>query len=97
MILGIMFICSMLLLGMITVIVWKMDGGSNILSIGVILTYILSNILGGFLVGRMMGRQKFFWGVIIGAVYFLILLVAGVVLMDTKISGNMQIVSSAMM
>lgn len=78
-------------------LVWKMDGGSNILSIGVILTYILSNILGGFLVGKMMGQQKFFWGVVIGAVYFLVLLVVGVLLMDTKFSGNMQIVSSAMM
>ena len=96
-ILGIMFVCSMLLLGMITVIVWKIDGGSNILSIGVILTYILSNILGGFLVGKMMGQQKFFWGVVIGAVYFLVLLVAGVLLMDTRLSGNMQIISSAMM
>lgn len=96
-ILGIMFVCSMILLGIITMLVWKMDGGNNILSVGVILTYILSNILGGFLVGKMMGQQKFFWGVVVGAVYFLVLLVVGVLLMDTKLSGNMQIVSSAMM
>lgn len=67
------------------------------LSIGVILTYILSNILGGFLVGKVMGRQKFFWGVVIGGIYYAVLVVVGVFLMGTPISGNMQLVSGGMM
>ena len=52
--------------------------------------------LGGFLVGKMMGQQKFFWGVVIGAAYFLILFLIGVGVMGTKINGNMQIISGAM-
>lgn len=96
-ILGIMFVCSMIMLGIISLLIWKMDGGSNVLCIGIILTYILSNILGGFLAGKMMGRQKFFWGVVIGAIYFLVLLLAGIGLVGTKLSGNMQLISGAMM
>jgi putative membrane protein, TIGR04086 family/integral membrane protein, TIGR04097 family len=84
------------MLGILTVIIWKMDGGSNVLSVGVIVIYILSNALGGFLVGKMMGQQKFFWGVVIGAAYFLVLFLIGVGLMQTKINGNMQIISGAM-
>ena len=95
-ILGIMFLCSLLMLGVLTLIIWKMDGGSNVLSVGVILIYILSNALGGFLVGKMMGQQKFFWGVVIGAAYFLVLLLIGIGLMETKINGNMQLVSGAL-
>lgn len=95
-ILGIMFLCSLLMLGILTLIIWKMDGGSNVLSVGVIVIYILSNALGGFLVGKMMGQQKFFWGVVIGAAYFLVLFLIGVGLMQTKINGNMQIISGAM-
>lgn len=96
-ILGIMFVSSMIMLGILTLLVWKMDGGSNVLCIGIILTYILSNILGGFLVGKLMGKQKFFWGVVIGTIYFLVLLVAGVFIMKIKVSGNMQLISGAMM
>lgn len=95
-ILGIMFLCSLFMLGILTLIIWKMDGGSNVLSVGVIVIYILSNVLGGFLVGKMMGQQKFFWGVVIGAAYFLILFLIGVGMMGTKINGNMQIISGAM-
>ena len=95
-ILGIMFLYSLLMLGILTLIIWKMDGGSNVLSVGVIVIYILSNALGGFLVGKMMGQQKFFWGVVIGAAYFLVLFLIGVGLMQTKVNGNMQIISGAM-
>ena len=95
-ILGIMFLCSLLMLGILTLIIWKMDGGSNVLSVGVIVIYILSNALGGFLVGKMMGQQKFFWVVVIGAAYFLVLFLIGVGLMQTKVNGNMQIISGAM-
>lgn len=95
-ILGIMFVCSLIMLAVLTLLIWKMDGGSNVLSVGVIAIYIVSNVLGGFLIGRMMGQQKFFWGVVIGAAYFLILFIVGVGLMETKINGNMQLISSAM-
>ena len=83
-ILGIMFLCSLFMLGILTLIIWKMDGGSNVLSVGVIVIYILSNVLGGFLVGKMMGQQKFFWGVVIGAAYFLILFLIGVGVMGQE-------------
>lgn len=92
-ILGIMFVCSALLLAVITTLVWKMDGNSRVLSIGIILTYILSNIIGGFLAGKLMGRQKFFWGVVAGGMYFLLLLLVGVLLMGTVLVGNVQVVS----
>ena len=95
-ILGIMFLCSMLLLAILSLLLWRMDGGSSLLSGGVIAVYILTNILGGFLTGKMMGQQKFFWGMLMGAVYFAILFFIGVCLMGTKISGNMQLISGAM-
>lgn len=95
-ILGIMFISSMILLAILSMLIWKMDGGSGLLCGGVTAVYILTNVLGGFLTGKMMGQQKFFWGMLIGAIYFAVLFLIGVCLMGTKISGNMQLVSGAM-
>ena len=60
-ILGIMFLFSMLLLGLLSVLLWKMDGAGNVLSVGVVVIYILTNLLGGILVGKAMGQQKFFF------------------------------------
>lgn len=95
-ILGIMFICSMILLAILSMLIWKMDGGSGLLCGGVIAVYIITNVLGGFLTGKMMGQQKFFWGMLIGLIYFAILFIVGVCLLGTKISGNMQLVSGVM-
>lgn len=95
-ILGIMFICSMILLTLLSLVIWKIDGGGGILCGGVIAVYILTNLAGGFLTGKVMGQQKFFWGMLMGAVYFAILFIVGVCFMGTKISGNMQLVSGAM-
>ena len=95
-ILGIMFFFFFLLLGLLSVLLWKMDGAGNVLSVGVVVIYILTNLLGGILVGKAMGQQKFFWGVVIGACYYSVLLVAGIFLADTKIPGNMQLISGGM-
>ena len=95
-VLGMMFVFSAILLLLLSAIVWKTDGSSGLLSGGVILVYILSNILGGFLMGRNMGQQKFFWGLLMGALYFGILLLVGVWLAGTKLMGNTQIISGIM-
>lgn len=95
-VLGIMLICSAVLLAVLSMIIWKMDGNGGVLCAGVMLTYVLSSMLGGFLMGKMMGKQKFFWGVMAGLMYFLVLLVTGVCLLDIRINGNMQLVSGGL-
>jgi len=95
-ILGIMFLCSMVLLGILSAVVWHMDGAGNILCAGIIMIYIFVNAVGGFLVGKTIGQQKFFWGVLIGASYFLILALAGFCLEGTEILGNMRLISGGM-
>lgn len=44
------------------------------ISAGIIAAYILSNLIGGFLVGRKAEQRKFIWGFIMGVFYFVILL-----------------------
>lgn len=95
-IIGIMYVVSFLLLGMLTLCVWKMDGGTLLLSGGIIGVYVITNLLGGFLTGKIMGQQKFFWGILVGCIYFFILLLAGVGFMGTKLSGNHEIITGIM-
>lgn len=97
MVLAGMFLASLVLLFLLSLFIWKSDGGMGILSGGVITVYILVNLVGGFLIGKSMGKHKFFWGMIIGAVYFVILLLVGICLVDTKLTGNTQLWNGAML
>ena len=40
----------------------------------IIVTYILSCFVGGFLSGKMMKNKKFLWGILVGLLYFGIML-----------------------
>ena len=40
----------------------------------IIVTYILSCFAGGFLSGKMMKNKKFLWGILVGLLYFGIML-----------------------
>jgi len=45
----------------------------EIVSIVIILIYILSTFLGGFLLGKRMKVKRFFWGLGLGLLYFVVL------------------------
>lgn len=42
---------------------------------GVMFTYLFSCFLGGFLLGKGVGKNKFLWGLILGVAYFVLLLI----------------------
>ncbi len=53
----------------------KMQLDQESIDIGITIIYILSCLAGGFFVGKATGQQKFFWGIILGLTYFLLLLI----------------------
>lgn len=57
-------------------LIWKMDLSQNMIKILVLILYVLSAGTGGFAVGKMQKEKKFLWGLLIGILYFLILLLA---------------------
>ena len=59
--------------------------------IGIILTYILSCFIGGFLAGKMMKSRKFLWGVLLGLLYFLVM-----TLVSVAVNRELQSSSSGM-
>ena len=47
---------------------------TGLLLLLIIVTYILSCFVGGFLSGKMMKNKKFLWGILVGLLYFGIML-----------------------
>lgn len=92
-VLGGMYLLSALLLAIGAGILWKVGAGSHMISGTVIGVYVIVNFIGGFILGKWRGKQKLLWGCLIGAVYFAILLVAGICFMGTQLAGNSWIFS----
>lgn len=67
------YIITGLLLLLLALLLYKFQLSEAKVNIGIIIVYVLSSFLGGFLEGRMMKARKFLWGAATGLLYFAIL------------------------
>lgn len=74
----VMFIISAVLLLVLALLLYKMELTEAVVKIGVVVIYVVSGLLGGVLMGRMMREQKYLWGLAVGTIYFLVLFSASV-------------------
>lgn len=82
------YIITFVILGVLTVILWKMHATEGFLTGGITITYIASCFLGGFLTGKLTKEKRFLWGLVVGVAYFVILLVVSLV---TGQAAEMQV------
>jgi putative membrane protein (TIGR04086 family) len=68
------YIITALILLLLSFFMLKLDLSSIVISGGINSSYILSAFMGGFFVGKKTEQKKFLWGLIMGVVYFLVLL-----------------------
>lgn len=83
----IMYIITGLALLILAFILLKLQPGESAVNIGIMIIYIISCLIGGLIAGKRLRTHKFLWGVLMGAVYFLILL-AGSLLLNRGISSD---------
>ncbi len=53
--------------------------GETAVDVGIIVIYILACFMGGFMAGRIMRKDKYLWGIIIGLSYYVLLLTVSAV------------------
>lgn len=68
------YIVTGLLLLAIAGLMYRFHLNEGKIQIGIIVTYIFSCFCGGFLTGKMMKNRKFLWGVLMGFLYFAVLM-----------------------
>ncbi|MCD8323568.1 MAG: TIGR04086 family membrane protein [Clostridiales bacterium] len=83
----IMYVITGLALLAMAVLLLKLQPGENVINIGILVTYVVSCLLGGLIAGKRMRVHKFLWGVLTGAAYFLILL-AGSFLLNRGLDSD---------
>lgn len=67
------YIVTGILLMVLAFLLYKMDLDKAKVSAGIIIIYVVSSFVGGFLMGKMAKVKKFLWGLGIGAAYFCLL------------------------
>ena len=83
----IMYVITGLALLALALLLFKMQLSENVVTIGIMVIYIVSCLIGGLIAGNRIQVRKFLWGVVVGAVYFVILLI-GSLLMNRGISSD---------
>ena len=68
-------------------IIWKYAYDEKAISAVVTGTYIVVNILGGIIAGKLFKKNKFLWGLATGVIYFSVLLLFGIVIFKTGTPG----------
>lgn len=68
------YIVTGILLLVLTLLLYKAGLSEENVNAGIILTYVISTFSGGFVIGKLARVRKFLWGLLLGVVYFVLLL-----------------------
>ncbi len=74
------YIITGLLLLLISFLMLKLDLSSAVISGGINFAYILSAFTGGFFIGKKTEQKKFIWGLVVGILYFVILMLVSLMM-----------------
>lgn len=84
-VLVVMYIVTGMLLLLLAFFMYRTEPAEPVVGGAIIAIYILSGFLGGFLIGKRAGVRKYLWGLLLGALYYGVLLLVGALL-----HGGMQ-------
>ncbi|MDO5136041.1 MAG: TIGR04086 family membrane protein [Eubacteriales bacterium] len=62
-----------LLLLLLAFLLFQFDLGEKPVELGILAAYIFSCLMGGFMVGKLVRRDRYLWGLGVGLFYFLLL------------------------
>ncbi len=71
-VLALEYAVTAVLLLVLAFLLLKLKLSYAVINAGVVVIYLASNFVGGFLIGKITGRQKFLWGFLVGLIYAVI-------------------------
>ena len=69
------YVLTLLLLCLLALLLYKLHLTEGMVTIAISAIYVITTFMAGFLAGKKMKTQKFLWGALLGAAYFVILAV----------------------
>ncbi|MGN1166637.1 MAG: TIGR04086 family membrane protein [Lachnospiraceae bacterium] len=68
------YIVTGILLVILAMLLYKFELNEKIVSAAIVGIYVISTLIGGFIIGKLMKVRRFLWGMGIGILYFALLL-----------------------
>lgn len=65
---------------LLSVLLYKFEWNEHLVSAAIVAVYVLSTIVGGIVIGKLVRTRRFFWGLLLGNLYFILLLVITIIL-----------------
>ena len=72
---------------LLSVLLYKFEWNEHLVSAAIVAVYVLSTVVGGIVIGKLVITRRFFWGLLLGNLYFILLLVITIILYRS-LSGN---------
>lgn len=91
---GIAYLLTAIFLFIFTLAVYKTYMSDKNITIGIIVIYALSNVICGFIAGKVKQSKKFLWGALVGVSYLLVLIVISLIV-TKEFLGNSSILLPA--
>ena len=87
------YIVTGLLLLLLAFLLYKFGLDEQKVEIGIMIVYLISTFIGGMIAGKLAGAKRFLWGIVIGVLYFVLLLMVSAGIYRT-VQGGMDMVAA---
>ncbi len=91
------YLCTAILLFIIALLVYKAGIGATAISVLIVLTYIISAFMGGFITGKRVNDKRYLWGLSSSAIYLGIYLVLCLVTGFDDLASGAQYIKTALL
>ena len=68
------YLVTGILLLLLAFLLYRFDLSEQVVTVTIVAVYAISTFVGGIIAGKIRQEKKFFWGLLIGSMYFLLLI-----------------------
>ncbi|MEG1458189.1 MAG: TIGR04086 family membrane protein [Acetivibrio sp.] len=74
------YIVTGIFLLILAFVLYKISPPEGVIKVGILFSYIISPLLGGFFLGKGENSKKFIWGALLGGIYFCVIFIISLIL-----------------
>ena len=88
------YIVTGILLLVLTFFMYKFELNEKIVSAAIVVIYVVSTLIGGMIIGKLTKSKRYLWGMVLGIIYFVLLLLITLGVYRTLNGDSVSIVTS---
>ncbi len=88
------YIVTGILLLVLTFFMYKFELNEKIVSAAIVGIYVVSTLIGGMIIGKLTKSKRYLWGMVLGIIYFVLLLIITLGVYRTLNGDSVSIVTS---